>query len=144
VCQFIEATVGDAMQAVAAELSKQKWPVEVTHNAPLCRYKLSVTIGEQMAFEYEVRLRGYAEPTFAFPEMSRDNDGDSQYYRAEVFLRRGGRAYDVYGYEKEQLISDMLDQFEKYMHFLHTTPAVLPWNTVDDDEPETKPTISKF
>ena len=141
VAAFIETTVAEAMRAVEAELVKQEWPVALEHNGPLCRYKLSVISGEAMAFEYEVRLRGYAKPDFVFPALSRDDDGDEQYYRAEVFLRRGGRAYDVYGYETNQLISDMLDQFEKYMHFLHTTPAVLPWNVVDDDGdvPVTRP-----
>lgn len=133
VAAFIETTVAEAMRAVEAELVRQEWPVSLEYNASLCRYKLSVISGEAMAFEYEVRLRGYAKPDFVFPALSRDDDGDEQYYRAEVFLRRGGRAYDVYGYETNQLISDMLDQFEKYMHFLHTTPAVLPWNVVDDD-----------
>lgn len=141
VATFIETTVAEAMRAVEAELVKQEWPVSLEHNGSLCRYKLSVISGEAMAFEYEVRLRGYAKPDFVFPALSRDDDGDAQYYRAEVFLRRGGRAYDVYGYETNQLISDMLDQFEKYMHFLHTTPAVLPWNVVDDDGdvPVTRP-----
>jgi choline/glycine/proline betaine transport protein len=136
VAEFIETTVAEAMQAVEAELLKQEWPVSLEHRENLCRYKLSVISGEEMAFEYEVRLRGYAKPDFVFPALSRDDNGDEQYYRAEVFLRRGGRAYDVYGYETNQLISDMLDQFEKYMHFLHTTPATLPWKVVDDDHDE--------
>lgn len=139
VTRFINTTVVEAMQAVEAELKKQDWPVTLSHNERLCRHKLSVISGDKMAFEYEVRLRGYAKPSFVFPAITKNNDGDEQYYRAEVFLRRGGRAYDVYGYEKDQLISDMLDQFEKYMHFLHTTPAVLPWKVVDDDE-EGEPT----
>jgi choline/glycine/proline betaine transport protein len=136
VSKYIETTVADSLKTVEAELKKQDWPVKLTQNKELCRYKLSVISGEDMAFEYEVRLRGFAKPSYAFPAITRDNDGDEQYYRAEVFMRRGGLAYDVYGYEKDQLISDVLDHFEKYMHFLHTTPAILPWKVVDDEEGE--------
>lgn len=136
VTRYIETTVAEALKTVEAELKKEEWPVKLTQNKELCRYKLSVISGDDMAFEYEVRLRGFAKPSFAFPAISRDNDGDDQYYRAEVFMRRGGLAYDVYGYEKDQLISDVLDHFEKYMHFLHTTPAILPWKVVDDEEGE--------
>ncbi|WP_290679534.1 BCCT family transporter [Halothiobacillus sp. 15-55-196] len=136
VTRYIETTVADALKTVEAALKKEEWPVKLTQNKALCRYKLSVISGDDMAFEYEVRLRGFAKPSFAFPAISRDNDGDDQYYRAEVFMRRGGLAYDVYGYEKDQLISDVLDHFEKYMHFLHTTPAILPWKVVDDEAGE--------
>ncbi|MDD4967449.1 BCCT family transporter [Halothiobacillus sp.] len=136
VTRYIETTVAEALKTVEAELKKEEWPVKLTQNKALCRYKLSVISGDDMAFEYEVRLRGFAKPSFAFPAISRDNDGDDQYYRAEVFMRRGGLAYDVYGYEKDQLISDVLDHFEKYMHFLHTTPAILPWKVVDDEAGE--------
>ncbi|MGE4355098.1 BCCT family transporter [Halothiobacillus sp.] len=136
VTRYIETTVAEALKTVEAELKKEEWPVKLTQNKALCRYKLSVISGDDMAFEYEVRLRGFAKPSFAFPAISRDNDGDDQYYRAEVFMRRGGLAYDVYGYEKDQIISDVLDHFEKYMHFLHTTPAILPWKVVDDEEGE--------
>lgn len=50
------------------------------------------------------------------------------------FLRRGGQAYDVYGYDEQDIISDILDQFEKYLHFLHTSPGILPWNMAEHDD----------
>src|SRR5690606_25717935 len=68
------------------------------------------------------------------PETSETADADSHYYRAEVFLRRGGLAYDVYGYEDKELISDILDHFEKYLDFLQLSPGVLPWNMAEHDE----------
>ena len=34
-------------------------------------------------------------------------------------LLEGGQHYDVLGYTKEQLIGDILSQYEKHMHFLH-------------------------
>lgn len=49
------------------------------------------------------------------------------YYRAEVFLRHGGQSYDIYGYDRQQVIEDILDQLAKPLHFLHISPGSLPW-----------------
>ena len=49
-------------------------------------------------------------------------------------MRRGGQAYDVYGYDEQDIITDILDQFEKYLHFLHISPGILPWNMAEHDD----------
>jgi choline/glycine/proline betaine transport protein len=51
-----------------------------------------------------------------------------------VFPRRGGQSYDSYGYDQAEIISDILDQFEKYLHFLHISPGSLPWKMDEHDE----------
>ena len=42
-----------------------------------------------------------------------------RYYRAEVHLSEGSQNYDLVGYSKEQIINDILDQYERHMQFLH-------------------------
>ena len=37
----------------------------------------------------------------------------------EEILKEGGQNYDVMGWNQEQLINDILDQYEKHLHFLH-------------------------
>jgi choline/glycine/proline betaine transport protein len=49
-------------------------------------------------------------------------------------MRRGGLHYDIYGYDAQEIIGDILDQFEKYLHFLHISPGRLPWNMAEHDE----------
>ncbi len=44
---------------------------------------------------------------------------EREHFRAEVFLREGGQQYNVVGYTKDQLIGDILDQYEKHLHFLY-------------------------
>ena len=132
--RFIKGTVYDSMQRVKEELEQKGWPAEVTFDEQNWRSHIDVIKPGELEFIYEVRLRGYAMPAFAYPEMARDPDGDDHYYRAEVFLRRGGQAYDVYGYEQQDIINDILDQFEKYLHFLHTSPGILPWRMEEHDE----------
>ena len=48
--------------------------------------------------------------------------GDYQsqkYYRAEVYLKEGGQDYDIMGWSEAQIIHDILDQYEKHIHFIH-------------------------
>ncbi len=131
---FIHHTVLPAMQRVRWELNNREWPTEVHYEAETGRAHLEVSKPEQVDFSYDIRRRGYPRPDFAFPEMDRHTEGDEFYYRAEVFLRRGGQHYDIYGYSEQDIIGDILDHFEEYLHFLHISPGNLPWNMAEHDD----------
>ncbi len=128
---FMNTTVLKAMRRVQRELSGQEWAAEVHTDDAHSRLYLEVIKDDQVDFIYEIRAVGYAMPAFALTEGP---EADEQYYRAEVFLRRGGQHYDVYGYDQADIISDILDQFEKYLHFLHISPGSLPWKMAEHDE----------
>ncbi len=128
---FMNTTVLKAMRRVQRELSGQEWAAEVHTDEAHSRLYLEVIRDDQVDFIYEIRAVGYAMPAFALTEGP---EADEQYYRAEVFLRRGGQHYDVYGYDQADIISDILDQFEKYLHFLHISPGSLPWKMAEHDE----------
>ena len=49
--------------------------------------------------------------------------GDTLYYRAEVYLEQGGQHYDVMGYTEDQILADVVTQYEKYLHYLHLSNA---------------------
>lgn len=142
---FIATTVLNSMQRVRQGLIDQGWPAEIEYDAENGRVYLEVVKPDQVDFLYEIRMRSHALPAFAFPEMDRDPDGDEHYYRAEVFLRRGGQSYDVYGYDSQEMIRDILDQFENYLRFLDVSPGSLPWKMaehdemLDQDDPENRP-----
>ncbi|MCD1607281.1 BCCT family transporter [Stutzerimonas kunmingensis] len=128
---FMNTTVLKAMRRVQRELSGQEWAAEVHTDEAHSRLYLEVIKDDQVDFIYEIRAVGYAMPAFALTESP---ETDEQYYRAEVFLRRGGQHYDIYGYDQADIISDILDQFEKYLHFLHISPGSLPWKMAEHDE----------
>jgi len=128
---FIATSVIKGMRRVQRALAEQGWPAEVHSDEHNARVYLEVIKDDQVDFVYEVRLVGYAMPSFVLTE---DPDTNEQYYRAEVFLRRGGQHYDVYGYDQQDIISDILDQFEKYLNFLHISPGSLPWKMEEHDE----------
>ncbi|MGF7561151.1 hypothetical protein AAGN56_26555, partial [Klebsiella pneumoniae] len=98
-------------------ISESAWEEMTCLFAP----SLEVDLGNELNFIYEVRLRGYSSPTFALAAMDNNEQQTEQhrYYRAEVYLKEGGQNYDVMGWNQEQLINDILDQYEKHLHFLH-------------------------
>ncbi|MRI31419.1 choline transporter [Endozoicomonas sp. OPT23] len=114
---FITETVIPAMESVASELEKQgvESSIEVDENKG--KPQFTVLHGDEHDFVYQVFPRGYLQPSFMVDE---DIDEDeSKYYRAEVFLQEGGQNYDIMGYTRVQVIGDIIDQYEKHMHFLH-------------------------
>ncbi|SDU20308.1 BCCT family transporter [Halopseudomonas salegens] len=140
VSHFIATSVADSMHHVGESLKDSGWPAKVEHDPEGCRAWLEVVRPGEVDFIYEIRMVGHNRPTFAYPEMDRSRDGDEHHYRAEVFLRRGGQAYDIYGYDEQEIIADILDQFEKYLHFLHISPGTLPWNMAEHDDMLQQPT----
>ncbi|MAK66730.1 MULTISPECIES: BCCT family transporter [unclassified Methylophaga] len=134
VADFIKNTAYPAMQNVETVLRDKGWPVSVFFDDTQHRAYIEVVRDEELDFIYEIRMRGYAMPTFAYPQMASNEDGDKRYYRAEIFMRRGGAAYDIFNCDQQEVIDDILNQFEKYLHFIHISPGILPWKMQEHDD----------
>jgi choline/glycine/proline betaine transport protein len=134
VATFIEHTVMNSMKDVAAELTERGWDTAVAFDAEPLRAHLRVHRQHHVDFVYDIRLKEHPLPGFVYGELKREPDAPETYFRAEVFLRRGGRAYNVYGYDEGDLIEDILDQFGNYLHFLDISPAKLPWEMDEHDD----------
>ncbi|WP_426576929.1 BCCT family transporter [Xenorhabdus stockiae] len=117
--RFMSEVIQQSMSMVAGELEKQNKAVLINDDAE-DRIHLEVDFGENISFVYEVRLRGYIQPAFALAGLEDEERIEEQkYYRAEVYLKEGGQDYDLMGWTQEQIIHDILDQYEKHIHFLH-------------------------
>ncbi len=134
VADFIKNTAYPAMQNVETVLRDKGWPVSVFFDDTQHRAYIEVVRDEELDFIYEIRMRGYAMPTFAYPQMASNEDVDKRYYRAEIFMRRGGAAYDIFNCDQQEVIDDILNQFEKYLHFIHISPGILPWKMQEHDD----------
>ncbi|WP_300319716.1 BCCT family transporter [Idiomarina sp.] len=130
VLEFINGPATESLKKVKEELKSQDWPAEFTADEEHNRIILSVERENDLDFAYEIRLRDYLLPKFV---LSNDQNRET-YYRAEVFLRQGGQSYDLYGYESSDIINDVINQFENYLHFRHHSPGVLPWDLEKHDE----------
>ncbi|WP_272536776.1 choline transporter [Providencia sp. PROV182] len=109
-----------AMQEVAKELSLREAKVEFNTLPPIAderldHLELTVDLGEEQSFIYQVWPQRYSVPGFTY----RARSGKSHYYRLETFLWEGSQGNDLMDYTKEQVISDILDQYEKHMNFIH-------------------------
>ncbi|MBQ0833439.1 BCCT family transporter [Marinobacter sp.] len=134
VSHFIESTVVGSMRKVEAELQSRGWDASVRFDSEICRAHLQVNWEDHAEFSYDIRLTEHETPEFHDAELTQNPDAPASYYRAEVYMRRGGRAYDIFGYEENDIIKDILDQFEKYLHFLDISPGKLPWDMAEHDE----------
>ncbi|TBU79606.1 choline transporter [Pseudomonas daroniae] len=118
--RFISETVVPACQQVAEELRKQGREASVESGED-GRVTLSVSHGSEADFHYHVRPRALIQPSFVMRDTRDDTNEERKYFRAEVHLDEGGQDYDVMGWNREEVIGDILDQYERHMHFLHLT-----------------------
>ncbi len=119
VVQFLDGQVRPALDAVAAELGAQGVQAQVeSDDEGGGRVWLRVGHGEEMDFFYSVHLQAYEPPTFVLADPRRRRRGEPGSWRAEVHLREGGQGYDVMGWQREEMIHDVLDQYQRHLHFL--------------------------
>ncbi|MCD9006820.1 choline BCCT transporter BetT [Luteimonas sp. XNQY3] len=118
VLAFLQTQVKPAFEDVAAELRKQSLDVAVEEGED-GRIWLQVGHGEEMDFFYSVRPVPYEPPSFMFEDPRRRRKETDRFYRGEVHLREGGQDYDVMGWRKDELIHDVLDQYQRHIHFLN-------------------------
>ena len=136
---FIKQQVTPALKDVQSELKAREWQAEVEFDADLSRAYLTVKRHKLTDFIYDIRMAEHEVPGFSYAKLRGDDDEAEKYYRAEVFLRRGGQTYDIYGYDKNEIVKDILDQFEQYLHYLDNSPGQLPWQMDEHDEMLNKP-----
>ena len=118
VLRFIDDVVVPAMEAVANELRRQGYEVNVGRNTENGQADLHVEHhGEYLDFSYAVRPLEQMQPSLAMDEDS--GQEERRYCRAEVFLREGGQDYDIMGWSNDEVIGDILDQYERHRQYLH-------------------------
>ncbi|KML67858.1 choline transporter [Pectobacterium peruviense] len=119
-----------AMDDVARELRLRGTSVEVNELPPvederLNHLELLVDLGDEQNFLYQIWPQRYSVPAFTY----RARSGKSDYYRLETFLLEGSQGNDLMDYSKEQVINDILDQYERHLNFLHLNREA-PGNTL--------------
>ncbi|TDK23176.1 BCCT family transporter [Luteimonas aestuarii] len=116
---FLRETVRPALHDVATELQAQGLPARVDVGED-GRVWVEVGHGEEMDFFYSVRPIPYQPPSFVLEDPRRTRSDEATFFRAEVHLREGGQDYDIMGWRKDDVIHDVLDQYHRHMHFLHS------------------------
>ena len=116
--RFLRETVQPVLEAVATELRQRGLEAAVTVRED--RMHLAAAPGTPEEFQYGVRLRRYETPSYAYMEREKDHE---HFFRAEVFLETGGQDYDVMGFTREELMQDVLQQYDRHFQYLHAVRA---------------------
>jgi choline/glycine/proline betaine transport protein len=116
VTRFLMEVGKPAMQEIRAVLAGKGFPVDVVVGVGEDEHlALTVDLGGEQNFIYQIWPLKCVMPAFTI----RATRADSHYYRVEVHIGDGGQGYDLAGYNKEQVIADILDQYERHMFVLH-------------------------
>ncbi|SET04055.1 BCCT family transporter [Thorsellia anophelis] len=114
--RFLDEVVEPAFELVCDEWKKQGIQTVITRGEEKS-IKLEVQHGSEMDFIYEIVPNAYIKPDFA--QDSAEQGDNAKYFRADVYLREGGQNYDVMGWHRDEVISDIIEQYERHLHFLH-------------------------
>jgi len=117
--RFLDEVAIPACNEVADELRKQGFTVEVRYSGEDKRVQFEVQHDAEVNFLYAVRPRAYVLPDFINQGDEEVEREERKYFRAEVHLLEGGQDYDIMGWNREEVIEDILSQYEQHMHFLH-------------------------
>ncbi|MCO4079533.1 BCCT family transporter [Pseudomonas aeruginosa] len=119
VYRFMNDVVRPAISEVSEVFREKGLAVDAQLDPGNASLSLEIGHGEQHRFLYQVLMRGYFTPSFARAGMGGLHLKNRRYFHAEVHLAEGSQDYDLMGYTKEQIINDMLDQYERHLQFLH-------------------------
>ncbi|GAB2802612.1 choline BCCT transporter BetT [Halomonas shantousis] len=128
--RFLDEVGKPAMQEVCRGLEQQNVQASIAEGEGDDEHlALNVPLEDEQNFTYQIWPRRFATPSFAI----RAQQSNAHYYRLEVYLLEGSQGYDLMGYTREQVIEDILDQYERHLNFLHMNREA-PGNTRMPDE----------
>jgi len=113
ISSFLEKEVVSAFDILVTEFKKNDLEVEIEENEGKISFK--VFKDDCIDFIYEVRKIEYI-----LPENIQTIDRD-KLYLAEVFLAQGGANYSIYDFTQDQIIGDVIEQYDKHLQFLRNT-----------------------
>ncbi|WP_416316102.1 BCCT family transporter [Thalassotalea sp. HSM 43] len=122
---FIDKTVRRAFKKLQLQFEENSINTEIIDKKSGLTFK--VLHGEEHDFIYGVHKNELPQPDFVSDETdptqsdstSQDDSNNDNYYRAEVHLSQGGQDYDIMGWSESAVIMDVIEQYQKHLHFLH-------------------------
>lgn len=111
--QYIQQTVSPALHAMAQELKQRQLQVTVENIEH--GMVLRVDHRNEINFIYQVTVRETLPPSF----MREQYPDIQEYYQTEVALREGGQNYDLMNWTENDILQDIIDQYERHLYFLN-------------------------
>ncbi|TCT04368.1 BCCT family transporter [Aquabacter spiritensis] len=120
IARFMAAEVRPALEQVAKELTRRGRVAQVQDedNGAVALRSPAENVRD---FVYGVSAVAHRLPTVLTASA-----GKPEYrYEARTYFSSGGRGYDVMGMTPDQIITDVLVQFERYLHLVHSPETQL-------------------
>ncbi|GIU54011.1 choline transporter [Shewanella sp. KT0246] len=118
---FLDMIAKPALKEVKQAFLDKNVPAVITQVNQRVWLLIGSSENETSPFAYGLRIRAF---TMNGTEVE-TFDSHQDYYRVEVFLEHGGQHYDVMGYTQEQIIADIVNQYERYLHYQHLSNSEL-------------------
>ncbi|MDM1246204.1 choline BCCT transporter BetT [Acinetobacter sp. R933-2] len=112
--QYIQTVVRQAFENIQREFKRRHLDVKIQEIEE--GLVLSVDHQSEVNFVYKVFNHVTEAASFMLDEQHENID---TFYQAEVFLREGGQGYDVMDWTQEDVLQDIIDQYERHLHFLN-------------------------
>ncbi|RBP50666.1 BCCT family transporter [Arenicella xantha] len=117
VSTFQTSVVLPAMTEFVSELKAHGIEASVTDRvAQEGKVALEVNHEQEINFVYEVICVSSAVPKVG--EVTDTEDLDETYSQAEVHLSEGGQGYDIMGWSKDSVVSDIVSRYENHLYFI--------------------------
>ena len=110
---FIDDQVLHAFESIQREFKRRNLNVLISKVED--GLQLKVNHQEEINFIYQVIAREMLAPSFM---LTKQEAAAEEFYQAVVFLREGGQNYDVFDWTHDDLLQDIIDQYERHLHFL--------------------------
>ncbi len=133
--RFITEVARPALEEMREEFTAQgieaTLDTETVELVGIDSVNLVVNHGDERAFKYQIFPVQLDVPTYATASVKAE-----KYYRMEVFSLEGSHGYDLLGCSREQVIADVLDQYEVHMAFLHENNGGIGGSKIAEDTDE--------
>lgn len=117
--KFLADIARPALLEVMRELKSRGMEARVEEQKNIVRLIATNGADGSYPFDYAIYLRSYEVPGFAMSELKAKPDKVHRFYRAEVYQSEGGDPYDVISYSQDQLITDVITQYDRHRYYLH-------------------------
>ena len=110
---FIDDQVLHAFESIQREFKRRNLNVLISKVED--GLQLKVNHQEEINFIYQVIAREMLAPSFM---LTKQEAAAEEFYQSVAFLREGGQNYDVFDWTHDDLLQDIIDQYERHLHFL--------------------------
>ncbi|WP_211234026.1 BCCT family transporter [Chitinilyticum litopenaei] len=123
VAHFLQTVVAPALAEVSTELNRRGLASRVDTGEE--HLALVVTVEGRRDFVYGVRIAASPAPAFNPLAAAQSDAGEEQLFAPQTFFEDGRAGYDVQYLTRQEVIADVLRQYERYLQLLQTDGTAL-------------------